>query len=87
MKLLTILLISLILLIPSQVLAQAQVTIEKTVITPDNTILYFFKKTWESIDLLFTFNKTIEVEKRLKYAEERLEEAKIMAQRLSLIHI
>lgn len=48
--------------------------------TPDN-FFYFIDGWGESIDLLFTFNKESKVEKELLIAEEKLAEARAMAEK------
>jgi len=49
-------------------------------ITPDSW-MYGIKRAFESITLILTFDEVAKVEKRLQYAELRLTEAKVMAEK------
>jgi len=49
-------------------------------ITPDSW-MYRFKRTFEGVDMFFTFDDVAKAEKHVKYAELRLAEAKEMADR------
>ena len=55
-------------------------------ITPDSW-MYGFKRAFEAISLLFTFDETAKAEKRLHYAELRLSEAKAMIEKGKLEYV
>lgn len=71
---------NLILVILLSPLAAAQEELPDPGITPDS-FLYGLKRVFESIDLFFTFNKLAVAEKKIKYAELRLSEAKAMSKK------
>jgi len=58
-------------------LSDAQI-VEEAGITPDKTILWSFERISERISLTFTFDKVKKAEKRLRYADARLAEIRVM---------
>src|SRR3989339_532880 len=54
-------------------------TLPASGLTPDSSF-YFLEQAWESVSTFFTFNSETKTERLLKLAEERLAEAKVLAE-------
>lgn len=64
--------------------AETTETQEETTVTPDMPIRWGLKRISEKIDLFLTFNKTKQADKKLAFAERRLQEMKKMSEKKNI---